>query len=250
MDDLERDLRATFDRLADRAVPSAELVERTVERKDQSKRRRRAGIVSALAAVVVVVSVTAASIAGAGTHSSHLQVTGPTGVGVADDTTTTESTTTTTTVVPPPPPGTTHHYTVPAARPTPTTTTAPACTPASFPVAADLALLPDGDVQASFFLVSGIDHETHHYVLDDGTTGEDGLTKVFTPDQFGTHSYDMWVDDHGDRSCTEHYTFDVEPAAVTTTTMPGDTTTTSSPTDSTTLPTDTTVPATSTTIGH
>ncbi len=249
MDDLERDLRATFDRLADRAVPSAELVERTVERKDQIKRRRRAGFVSALAAVVVVVSVTAASIAGAGTHSSHLQVTGPTGVGAGDNTTTTESTTTTT-VFAPPPPGTTHHYTVPPARPTATTTTVPACTPASLPNAAELTLLPDGDVQASFFLVSGIDHETHHYVLDDGTTGEDGLTKAFTPDRFGTHSYDMWVDDHGDRSCTEHYTFDVEPSAVTTTTTPGETTTTSTPTDSTTLPTDTTVAVTSTTIGH
>jgi hypothetical protein len=243
MDDLERDLRATFDRLADRAVPSAELVERTVERSDQIKRHRRAAIASGFAAAVVVVSLTAASIAGAGTHSSHLQVTGPTGVALPADTTTTASTTTTTTVVPPPPVAT-HHHTVAPARPTASTTTSiPGCTPGlTFVDAADLTLLPDGDIEASFFLVSGIDHETHHYVLDDGTTGEDGLTRVFTPDQFGTHSYDMWVDDHGDRSCTEHYTFDVEPSAVTTTT--------STPTNSTTAPTDTTVPTTSTTIGH
>lgn len=250
MDDLERDLRATFDRLADRAVPSAELVERTVERKDQIKRRRRAGIVSALAAVVVVVSVTAASIAGAGTHSSHLQVTGPTGV--AGDTTTTESTTTTT-VLALPPPGTTHHYTVPPARPTASTATTsiPECDSGfGSGDAAGLTLLDDGDVQVVFALAVVPPEEVHHYVLDDGTTGDDGLVKVYAPDQFGTHSYDEWGSGNGYRSCTEHHTFDVEPSAVATTTVPGDTTTTSAPTDSTTLPTDTTVPATTTTIGH
>lgn len=249
MDDVERDLRATFDRLADCAVPSTELVERTVERTDQIKRRRRAAIASGLATVAIIASVTAASIAGAGTHSSHLHVAGPTGGGFSPDTTTTASTTATTVVLLPPP-GTTHHYTVPPPRPS-ATTTVPACD-ASWTLgdAVDLTLSADGSVQASFFLVSGPAHEVHHYVLDDGTAGEDGLTQVYAPDQFGPHSYDEWGDDGGHRSCTEHHTFDVEPSAVTTTTTPGDTTTTSMPSDTTTLPTGTSIPPTSTTIGH
>jgi hypothetical protein len=249
MDDLERDLRATFDRLADRAVPSAELVERTVERSDQIKRHRRTAIASGLAAVAVVASLTAVSIAGAGTRSSHLQVTGPTGVELPAATTTTESTTTTTTVVPPPP-VTTHHYTVPPARPSQSTTTVPACNSAGLGDATTLTLLDDGDMQAVFTLPVGPAKEVHHYVLDDGTSGSDGIVQVFTPDQFGTHSYDEWSEIGGNRSCTEHHTFDVEPSAVTTTTMPGDTTTTSTSSDSTTIPTGTTVPTTSTTIGH
>ena len=253
MDDPRTRSEPTFDRLADRAVPSAELVERTVERSDPdqtaSSHRDRFGS----RRDTIVASLTAVSDRGRGTRSSHLQVTGPTGVELPAATTTTSRATEPrrrrrSSVLRAP--VTTHRCTIPPARPERVDDNRPRFGRRVLGRTTTLTLLDDGDMQAVFTLPVGPAKEVHHYVLDDGTSGSDGIVQTFTPDQFGTHSYDEWSESAGNRSCTEHHTFDVEPSAVTTTTMPGDTTTTSTPSDSTTIPTGTTVPNTSTTIGH
>src|SRR5690242_14211912 len=101
MDELERDLRSTFDRLAEGAVPSADLVERTVARSVRIRRNRRIALSSGIAAALAAV-ITVASVAGAATHG-HVNVSTPRIVEpVVTSTTATEPSPTTTVTIAPP----------------------------------------------------------------------------------------------------------------------------------------------------
>ena len=104
-------------------------------------------------------------------------------------------------------------------------------------------ILPDGDIQAEFSFSFGPAHELHYETFDDGTPGDTVAVKVYTPAEFGPHWLDAWTFDADgkNRSCTERFTFDVDPTLTTTST----TVTTTVP--DTTIPASTTIPPTTTT---
>jgi hypothetical protein len=245
MDELERDLRATLGNLADGAPPSDELVDTTLSRGAQIRRRRRSFAASGVAAVAVVVAIAIASIAGAGTRGTPVRVADP-GFGASasesTSTTTTTSGSTTTTVLPSP---TVARSSGSGARvPKPgvgvgpvTTTTAPACGSqfGTDPLARSgeqYTTLANGDIEVSFGgHPFGPGRETYQYVLDDGTTHDGGFAQTYSPAQFGTHWFDLYAVLGGAASCPERVTFtvgmDVSPTTSTTsTTIATDTTTT------------------------
>src|SRR3954463_14142151 len=97
MDELERELRAELSRRADGPEPSDDLVERTVGRTMQIRRRRNTVAAFAVAAAVLVVTFAVAAMAGADTHRAHFQVTGPPDSEIAETTSTTAPVATSTT---------------------------------------------------------------------------------------------------------------------------------------------------------
>ncbi|MDQ1476043.1 MAG: hypothetical protein QOE62_1272 [Actinomycetota bacterium] len=245
MDELERDLRATLGNLADGATPSDGLVDTTIERSAQIRRRRRAFAASTVALVALVVAIAIASIAGAGTRGTPVRVSDP-GFGStpseSTSTTTTTEASTTTTAVPPPTlarrPGSGSKGPKPGvAVGSVTTTTAPAC--GSQATTDQLArsgeqytTLPNGDIEVSFGgHPFGPGRETYQYVLDDGTTHDGGFLQTYSPDQFGTHWFDLYDVLGGTVNCVGRVTFTVgtdrgPTTSTTTTTIPTDTTTT------------------------
>jgi hypothetical protein len=238
MDELERDLRSTLGELADGPEPSDDLVNRTVGRSGQIRRRRRVITVSSIAAAVVA-TLAVVSIAGAATRHGQVDVSGPS---TPDDSTTILSTTSvpllfsTSTTNPPP-----RSSTVPAAS----TTTLPKCLPPppvdDNPSAATFTLLGDGSIEVTIYSTFGPARESHYFVFDNGTNS---ATTVYTPDQFGPHWYETWSQVGGSpedmSSCKQRHNFVVDPSMITptttSTTVPG----------ATTIPVETTIPETTT----
>ena len=246
MDELERDLRSALDRLADGTVASDDLVDRTLARSVQIRRRRRALTVSSLT-VALAAMAALASVAGAATRA-HVRVTAPPVIEPAATTTTgppTSIVVTTTTAPPSSSPGTGARSHTPSVAAAPTSTTIPApCEPRTLTPADNgtFTMLPNGDIEADFYFPFGPARESHYEIFDDGVhVGQGVATNVYTPAQFGPHWLDAWSVTGGIQSCTERLTFDVEPTLTTTTT-----TVTTLPV-STTIPDTTTIPATTTT---
>ncbi len=238
-DELERGLRATFDRLAAGVSPTTDLVERTVERGAQLRRHRRIAAASAFVVVALAVTAGASSIAGAGTHHAPIQVSGPGGGE--------PGTATTTTSAPAPPIGVGPAALVPTkARRTRTVPPAPAVTPttvaetpttivcSSSPPAVDdttgtLTPNADGSITVTFDFDYDARRKKLGWALDDGTAGFGTLTKTYTPDQFGAHSFVEWSVDATTLTyvdCPTRHNFTVGSAPTTTTTGPETTTTT------------------------
>jgi hypothetical protein len=245
MDDLERDLRSTLGNLADGAPPSAALVDTTVTRSAQIRRRRRVFAASTVAVFALVVAIAIASIAGAGTRGTPVRVADPgfrsaPSEPTSTTTTTTEPPTTTTAVPPPtrtPKPGSGTKDPNPSVVVGPvTTTTAAVCgsrpsTDVFARSGEQYTTLPNGDIEVTFGgHPFGPARETYHYVLDDGATHYGGFLQTYAPDQFGAHWFDLYSVLDGITDCRGRVIFTVGtepgPTTSTTTTIPTDTTTT------------------------
>jgi hypothetical protein len=255
MDELERDLRKTLGNLADGARSSDELIDTTIARSAQIRRRRRTFAASAIAAVALVVAIAVASIAGAGTRGTPVRVADPGGGSSTSEltsttTTTTVSPTTTTTPAPivAPRPGSGAHHPKPGVGggPVTTTTTAP-CDPtrpstdAGARAGEQYTSLPDGDIEVSFGgHAFGPARETYYYVLDDGSTHVAGFVQTYAPDQFGTHWFDLSAVGGGVMYCLGRVTFtvgiDVGSTTSTTDATIGNDTTTTAPETTTSTP--------------
>jgi hypothetical protein len=255
MDELERDLRAEFEHLADGPEPSDDLVGKTLDRSVHLRRHRRVLTASSIAAITLAAFVVVASVAGAGTHPFNVAVTGPPDVELPETTTTTTApmapvtTTTVTSSLP------VSRNTVPPAPSTTTTpgisfvpATCPSSDAGTSPELAEFTLLADGTVRVHYtWMWSPHVGAFIHYRFDNGATGSSDYEKVYTPDEFGQHWYDEWTAfDNGTVGCSVRHTFDVDPSTATPDTTPVSTTlpvTTTVP-DSTTVPESTTVPDT------
>jgi hypothetical protein len=232
--------------LADGARPSAALVDTTVTRSAQIRRRRRVFATSTVAVFALVVVIAIASIAGAGTRGTPVRVADP-GFGsvpseaTSTTTTTTEPSTTTTAAAPPtraPKPGSGTKDPNPSVVVAPvTTTTVAACgsgpsTDVFARSGEQYSTLPNGDIEVAFGgHPFGPARETYHYVLDDGTTHDGGFLQVYAPDQFGAHWFDLYSQLDGITDCRGRVMFTVgtyppPTTSTTTTTIPTDTTTT------------------------
>lgn len=264
MDELERDLRSTFDRLAGGAAPSDGLVARTLDRHVQLRRRRRviaaSSFAGALAATVVI-----ASVAGAGTRGAHVQVTTPPIAELAPASTTKAPPASTTTDTAGSPRSTTTRP--PTSTPTtltPGSTTVPtllpipaACNPPvvvdDTPAEAQFTLLSNGDVRVDYFFITlGPIGETHYFVLDDGTRGDTAFSRTYSPAEFGSHWYDEWTvtGPPGESvSCTARHNFSVDPSTATPDTTPDTSVPDTTIPPDTTVPDNTTVPETTTSVG-
>jgi hypothetical protein len=240
MDELERELRAGLDHLADGPGPSDDLVDRTLSRGAQISRRRRAITVSSVAAAVVAI-LAAVSIAGAATRNDHVDVSGP---GFSESTTVGPTTTVpafffaTTTTNPKP-----SRTSLPVVTPT-TPPTCPLAIVDDTPADGSFTLLEGGNIEVTYVFPFGPARETHYYNGDDGTSGEGGFTNVYTPDEFGPHWYDEWSQPgntaEDTASCKTRHNFVVDPSFAT----PASSTTTAPQND--TIPVETTIPVTTT----
>jgi hypothetical protein len=255
MDELERDLRATLGNLADGARSSDELVDTTIARGAQIRRRRRTFAASAIAAGALVVAIAVASIAGAGTRgSTPVRVADPGGSSSTSELTSTTTTTTvvpTTTTTPAPPvaprPGSGAHHPKPGVGGGPVTTTTVSTCNSSEPSVDPFArtgerytALPNGDIEAGFGgHPTGPGREAYYYVLDDGTTYYGGFLQSYSPEQFGTHYFDLYTVSGGVTECLGRVTFtvgtDVGSTTSTTSTTIGNDTTTTAPVTTTSI---------------
>jgi hypothetical protein len=268
MDELERDLRSTFDRLAAGAAPSDGLIARTLDRHVQLRRRRRVIAASSFAGVLTA-TIVIASVAGAGTRGAHVQITTPPIAELTPASTTTAPPSSTTTDTAGTRRSTTTRPPTSTPTPTPTTltpgsTTVPtllpvpaACNPPvvvdDTPAEGHLTLLSNGDIRVDYFFITlGPIGETHYFVLDDGTRGDTSFSRTYSPAEFGSHWYDEWTIafPQGESvSCTSRHNFNVDPSIATPDTTPETTVPDTTIPPDTTVPDNTTVPETTTSIG-
>ena len=238
--ELERDLRATFDRLADDAHPSADLVDRTVERGAQLRRHRR--LAAASAVVVLAVTAGATSIAAAGTHHTPVHVSGPDADETGPATTSTTAPASPTTVVSPAL-APTHSAASGRHRPRRSAPRRPLpkhrrrSSAARHQRSSTTAAEPSHRRPTARSSSRSNSPTTRWrkklgWALDDGTAGFGTLTKTYTPDQFGPHSFVEWSVDATTFTyvdCPTRHNFTVGSVPTTTTVAPETTTTTIPP---------------------